>query len=168
MHKHHDFYNQWLPKTEKQHLWGHRHATQPVQLLRLKRFWVFVRAQSLFCGPVRPRTKSMGFMTLKAHKVNSTVPIMFHASWMARKYCTWHLINFVRGFKHNRNIRHMLNQRAASHLTVTHLHLNRKKAGWGLCKTYQACVRVQTSGQRRITQPAWLHSFKPFNPATDN
>ncbi len=144
------------------------HATQPVQLFHLKRFQAFVRAQSLFRGPARPRTKSMGFMTLTAHKVNSTVPIMFRASWMARKYHTWHLINFVRGFKHNRNIRHMLNQRAASPLSVTHLHLNRKKAGQGLCETHKSCVRMRTSDQRQITRQVWLHSFKPFNPTADN
>lgn len=83
---------------------------------RREMFPAFVRAPSLFRGPARQSRKSMGFMTLK---VNSTVPIMFRASRMARKYRTRHLINFVLGFKHNGNIRHMLNQRAASHLSAT-------------------------------------------------
>lgn len=100
-----------------------------------------------FAAPVRQRTKSMGFMTLKAHKVNSTVPIMFRAPLMARKYCTWHLINFVRGFKHNRNIRHMLNQSAVSHLSMTHLHLNRKKQDGGFAKPIKPVSGYKLQGR---------------------
>lgn len=151
IHKHHDFTTSVFFKQKNSIFKGTRMRHNLCSCSVWNDFRLWYEHNLDFAAPVRQRTKSMGFMTLKAHKVNSTVPIMFCASRMARKYCIWHLINFVRGFKHNRNIRHMLNQSVASHLSVTHLHLNRekkkKKQDWRFAKPIKPVSGYKLQGR---------------------